>query len=172
MELLEAPTSSAQAPGETDASLEVASLRAGVADAGRRLEVEIEQTQAKLRLLETTIGASQVAVAELPEHIENLASRLHLLDQQYHILAETLSRLTEATQGIPEKTAELDRDVERLGEEYVQTRMQVQVLEDRVAGLAVPPPNDHHSAGSGDMHVIRENLDEIRRFMATLSRKL
>ena len=135
-------------------------------------EEDKRQNQSRLELLEAKIGESLAGLSDVPGHMEAFTSRLRLMDQQYQVLSGTLADLSTATQGMPQKTAELQRDVERLGEEYLQARMQMQAVEERINSLVKPPTNGSSTPLSGDMQVIRENLDEIRRFMSTLSRKL
>lgn len=172
IELLETHPPQTAAQTEAVTLEEFVSLHEDFAAAGRLNEEEKLQTHSRLEVLEARVGESLAAVAELPGHMEAFTSQIRLMDQQYQSLAGTLAQLSKATHGIPQKTAELHRDVEKLGEEYLQTRMQIRAVEETINSLVKPPPNGNNAPGLGDMQVIRENLDEIRRFMGTLSRKL
>ncbi len=172
IELLETHPPQAAAPVEVVALEEFVSLREDFAAAGRIHEEEKSQMQSRLEILEARVGESLAALAELPGHMEAFTSQIRLMDQQYQSLAGTLAQLSKETHGIPQKTAELHRDVEQLGEEYLQTRMQIRAMEEKINSLLKPPTNGNNAPALGDMQAIRENLDEIRRFMATLSRKL
>ncbi len=168
IELLESHPAKTEFAG----SEEFSSLREDLASAVRLHAEERMQTQSRLDALEARVGESIAELATLPGQREAFASQCRIIEQRCQVLAGTQAELSKANQGLPEKTAELHKDVEQLGQEYLQTRTQLRALEERLNSLLKPPTNGNTTPSTGDMQVIRENLDEIRHFMATLTRKL
>ncbi len=172
IEVLETHNAQSTTPVQAVTPQELASLREDLAAVRKRHEEERHRVLSRLEAFETNVGESFAAQAEYPGHLEALTAQVSLLDQQDQELSGTLSELSSAIRGIPQKTAELSKIVEQLGQEYLETRLQVHDLEEKINSVVKPASCADGPRPSGDMHVIRENLDEIRRFMASLSRKL
>lgn len=172
IEMLEAHFPSAGAQIGAMSSQELLSLREDFAAAGTQNEEDRREILSRLESVEANVGESLAALAELPSHMEAFRSQICLLDQQYQQLSGTLSQLSKAVHGIPQKTTELNRLVEQMGQEYLEMRVQIRALEGKTTSPGKPPSDVGSTHPPGDMHVIQENLDEIRHFMADLSRKL
>jgi len=172
VELLESHLAEPASHPETAPLREVVSLREEFANTDKHRAGEQQQIQNELHALEAKICATLSSVAQFPEDIATISSSIYLINQQHQQLAETLEQVSQTAGTVPPKTVELTREVDFLREECLQTRAQIQALEEKLNSLAPLPSYETPPPAQGDMHAIRENLDEIRHFMATLSRKL
>ena len=64
------------------------------------------------------------------------------------------------------------KEIALLREEFLQGQTQLQILQKQFESLVEPRTQAAGASSQGEMSGIRENLDEIRRFMSTLSHKL
>ena len=170
---LESAAAAAFSVQEASPLIEVKSLREEMAAAGRLHGEEQEDVRSQLGSLRSKVEEAFQFLAALPEKVETQACQLSRLDQQYQPLTTMLEQVCTATNGAPQKIAELGREIEKLRGDMSQMQSQMQALTHR---LAEPVPPGKAVAGGmpaqDDMCAIRENLDEIRRFMASMSRRL
>lgn len=172
LELLDShATSAASAPPSV--SLEaVETLRRDLADmAGNRAQ-ESEQMHSEMAALGLKVRECLQTLAQLPEGMESFADQMLRIDQQYQPLLPALDQMSSATSEITQKMADLGRDYALLQEEFHQAHDRIRALEDRFDGMNPRQQADADNALPVDMYCIRKNLDEIRDFMADLSRKL
>lgn len=83
--------------------------------------------------------------------------------------------LQETSDGLKEACRRIDgfaSDVDVLKQESTQLRAQLQAFQNRVPGPGPAADAKPQSAAEGDLHAIKEGLDQIRVFMQTLSQKL
>jgi chromosome segregation ATPase len=172
VELLESHLAETSLPPEAAPLCEVASLREEFANADKQRAGKQQQIQKELSALEAKFCATLSGVAKFPEDMATISARIHHMNQQYQQLAETLEQVSQAANTVPPKTIELTREVDFLREECLQTRAQIQALEEKLNNLVPIPSYETTTPAQSDMHAIRDNLNEIRHFMATLSRKL
>jgi len=172
MESLESQAPPATEPSKTAALSEISSLREEVVALGRLRAEEQEQMQSELGALEAKVDESFEILTKLPEKLESFSSQILRLDQQYQPLSETLETVSSAASGAPQEIADLGRQATELRDELLQARSQMQALQAQFDNFAARPPLRASAPAQVDVCAIRENLDEIRRFMTTLSRKL
>jgi len=172
MDLLEAQAPQATMLLEAAPLKDLASLREEVAAAGRLHAEERLQMRSALSALEVKVDDSLQTLGKLPANLESLSSQVRHMDQKYQPLSQNLERMSNAANEVPQRLADIGSDVAALRAEFLQTRSQMKALEEKLHRLAVGPQPGSNTPAQGDMHTIRENLDEIRRFMAALSHKL
>jgi predicted nuclease with TOPRIM domain len=150
----------------------VETLRRDLADmAGNRAQ-ESEQMHSEMAALGLKVRECLQTLAQLPEGMESFADQMLRIDQQYQPLLPALDQMSSATSEITQKMADLGRDYALLQEEFHQAHDRIRALEDRFDGMNPRQQADADNALPVDMYCIRKNLDEIRDFMADLSRKL
>jgi chromosome segregation ATPase len=82
--------------------------------------------------------------------------------------------LQETSDGLKESCHRIDSllsDVSALKQESMRLRAQLQALQDRSRKPAQARPSNQASQFEGELHAIREGLDQIRAFMQTLAQK-
>ncbi len=151
---------------------ELSSLKEEVLAISRLRAEEHEQVRSQMSRLEIEVANRLEGLSQLMDRLETCSSRIQHLDEQYQPLSEIVARLVDAAEGAPKQLAELNREFSAFRTEFAQAKSQVQSLQERVQTQADRPLLDSSAASQGEMCIIRENLDEIRRFMTTLSRKL
>jgi chromosome segregation ATPase len=83
--------------------------------------------------------------------------------------------LQETSDGLKESCRRIDSltsDVRVLKQESMQLRTQLQALQGRAQEPGPSRDADRPSPVEGDLHAIKEGLDQIRAFMQTLAQKL
>jgi predicted nucleic acid-binding Zn-ribbon protein len=171
MESLETQGAPVTAPSEATALSEISSLREEVAALGRLRTEERQQIQSELGALQTKVGESLEIVTKLPEKLESFSSQILRLNEQGQPLGQTAGEVPSGGNGDPQKITELGRQATELHAELLQARSQIQALQAQFDNFAAHPLLTASAQAQVDMYAIRENLDEIRRFMTTLSHK-
>lgn len=111
------------------------------------------------------------ALEHLPQGIGSWADQIHRLDKLYQPLLPTLDKISREAYETSQKVVDLGKDNAAFQEALQHSRNRIQSLEDKLQSAhPVPPPGEPDEPV--EMHSIRQNLDEIRSFMAALSRKL
>jgi chromosome segregation ATPase len=172
MELLEVPVAPAAPAGEFARVKEVLTLKEELTAVSKSRSEDRERILSDLQALESRVGDRLQPLIKLPEKLESFSSQIRKIDQQYQPLSKTLEIVCNATNGAPQKIADLGKDFAALREEFLQTQSQMQALQEKLDGLETFAPQGDAAPTHGDMQAIRQNLDEIRRFMSTLSKKL
>jgi chromosome segregation ATPase len=171
MESLEAQGLQASESSEAAAHSEISSLREEVAALGRLRTEEQEQMQSELTALQAKANESLDIVTKLPEKLESFSSQILRLSEQCLPTNQTAGEAPNGGTGDPQKITELGRQATELHAELVQARSQIQALQAQFDNFAAPRLVKASAQAQVDMYAIRENLDEIRRFMTTLSHK-
>jgi len=170
---LESCAAAADSAPEASPAIEVSSLREEMAAAGRLHCEEQQEVRSQLSSLRSKLEETVQSLGALPERLESQASQLSRLDQQYQPLTRMLEQVCTATNGAPQKIAEQGCEIEKLRGDMSQMHSQLQALTHHLSGSAA---SGKTVAGSmpaqDDICLIRENLDEIRRFMASMSSRL
>lgn len=171
MESLEAQAPPGTEPSEAAALSEISSLREEVVALGRLRTEEQEQMQSELGALEAKVNESFQILTKLPEKLESFSSQILRLEPQCQPLNQTPDEVSGAGSVVPQKITDLGRQATELREALLKARSQMQALQAQFDDFAAHPPLRGSAPAQVDMFAIRENLDEIRRFMTTLSRK-
>ncbi len=150
---------------------EISSLREELATAGRIRAAEHDRIQSEVGALQGKVSETLQTLTALPEKLESFSSQIRRLDQQYQPLTAGLAAVTGAIDGTPQMIADLSRDLTTLQEGFTQLQVRVQAMQEGLVPQA-PSLADPGLPGKTDMTMIRDNLDEIRRFMTTLSQKI
>jgi chromosome segregation ATPase len=147
-------------------SSELEAVKAELAQIARlRMEGE-ERTQSALSGLESKISESSRAGAGILERIEALANYIRRIEQQLQPLSNSVEEALRTSEGLPTTIEDVQRDLTSVREDYQQVHDRLEVLENRIEGVALQISKDPQPPLHADMHAIRENLDEIRRFIA------
>jgi DNA repair exonuclease SbcCD ATPase subunit len=172
MELLEPQAFPTAMPCGTASLQEMSSLKEDVAAFSKLGMEEMCRMQAELSALGTRVNEDSQIHEELPEKLASLADEIRSLDQRYHSLCQSIERLKSQTGGPLQSIAELSGEVFALREELLQAQSQMQSFQEQIDGCAAPVAAEASPPTLADIHLIRENLDEIRGFMAKMSRKI
>lgn len=171
MESLEAQVPPLTEPSEVPASGEISALKEEVAALGRLRAEEQQQMQSGLGALEAKVNESFQILTKLPEKLESFSSQVLQMEQQRQCLNLTPEKVSDAGSEAAQEITDLGRQAAELREALLQARSQMQALQAQFDNFAMHPPLRASAPAEVDMCAIRENLDEIRRFMTTLSRK-
>ncbi len=173
--------SPAQVPGQVLAALnELDNLRSSLqAVTGCIGEIEeLKHGQSALRDMIAAIEqamdcARTEAATQGAERVADLVSATDTLKSELRVASERIGKL-EAT--LPEAARSVETaalaEASTAREEIDRIKSQLQFLEEAIAGQSATHPETTGPAPTGDISVIKENLDEIRRFMVTLSSRL
>ena len=172
VELLESQALPKAASSEIVPHRELSSLRDDVAAFSKLSMEEMCRMQAELSALGARVKEGLPDHEKLPERLESLAAGLSSLDQQYRPLLESMERLGSHTSGTAQNIADLRGDVTALSGGLQQAQLQLQFLQERVDGFKPTVAAETSPPTVADIHLIRENLDEIRGFMAKMSRQV
>jgi chromosome segregation ATPase len=124
----------------------------------------LEQSTASLR--KEALSPNTAKAADLEKEVLALRAELR---QWCERIDEMEARLPD-----PEEESETaaHKEIALLREEFLQGQTQLQILQRQFESLVGPRAQAVGASAQGEMSGIRENLDEIRRFMSTLSQKL
>jgi len=170
VELLESQCSPSAAPDESVPQKELSSLREDVAAFSKLSMEEMCRLQAELTALDARLREGLQADVKRPERLASLTAEIHSLDEQYRPLCRSMERLDSCTSETARNIADLSGDVAALRGALQQAQLQIQFLQERLEGCKPAAPADASPPTVADIHLIRENLDEIRGFMAKMSR--
>ncbi|MFH1574901.1 MAG: hypothetical protein ABIG68_13020, partial [Acidobacteriota bacterium] len=120
--------------------------------------------------LDCKLNESIKSLSGLPEKLQSLASQIDHVDQRYRPLADVLA--PGDGEGVPRKITDLDKTVASLRNDAGQVQARLQRMEHMLANTAAAPRTDADPMRHPEMTAIRSSLDEIRRFMVELNRKL
>ena len=172
MELLEPQVFPTAVPREITSVQEMSSLKEDVAAFNKLGMEEMCRMQAELSALGTRVNEGFQIHEEFPEKLASLAAKIRSLDQQYQPLCQSIERLKSQTSAPLQNIAELSGEVFALREGLLQAQSQMQSLQVQIDSYAAPVAAEASPPTLTDIHLIRENLDEIRGFMAKMSRKI
>jgi chromosome segregation ATPase len=150
---------------------EISSLREELANAGKIRAAEHDRIQSEVGALQGRVNETLQTLTALPGKLESFCSQIRHLDQQYQPLKEGLAAVSGAIDGTPQKIADLTLDLTTLREGFSQLQERVQAMQEGLDSRASSPAGPG-VPGQTDMTLIRDNLDEIRRFIITLSQKI
>jgi chromosome segregation ATPase len=151
---------------------ELSSLKEDVTAFSKLSMEEMCRMQAELSALGARMKEGLPVHEKLPERLASLATEIHSLDQQYRPLCENMERLNRHASGTAQNVADLSDDLATLRGGLQQAQSQIQFLQERVDGFTTTAAAKASPPTVADIHLIRENLDEIRGFMAKMSRKI
>ena len=172
MDLLESQALSTTAPCEVSSLQEMSSLKEDVAAFSKLGMEEMCRMQAELSALGTRVNEGFQIHEKFPEKLALLTAEIRSLNQQYHPLCQTIERLNNHTSGASQQIADLSGEVAALREGLLQAQSQILSLQEQIDCFADPVAAETSPPTLADIHLIRENLDEIRNFMAKMSRKI
>ncbi len=172
----------------TQLESEVAALRAELRQTLKRLEAMQGDLTAKLQEARSSAlgdagGAGlSSALAELKSsadgekeararHSEFVSSELRRFEGWNQSMS---TGLQETSDGLKESCRRIDGLISEVGalkQDVAQLRAQTQALQERPRKPAQTRPTNQSSQFEGELHAIRESLDQIRVFMQTLSQK-
>ncbi len=146
---------------------DVLPLKAELAELQKLRSDESEKMRVALGALESKLNESLVPLSSLAERVQSLAGQIQRVEQRFQPPADP-SR----GDGASGKIAGLQEALSSLQKDWQQIEKRLRVLESRMeaAGKAAPGRGDNLT--NSDVQVIRESLDEIRRFMLALHQKL
>lgn len=154
-----------QQPATSEAPL----LREEIAALNRQRSDEGEQMRSALGALESKLNESLLSLSSLPEKVKTLASQIQSVEQRCQPPAP--AHQTNGASKDPGKVQELDRLVASLRKEAQDLQARLRSVESKLQ-----PGSRQTNAGpevsyQSDLRAIRENLDDIRRFMSALGQK-
>jgi hypothetical protein len=145
-------------------------LREEIAALNRQRADEGEKMRSALGALESKLNESLLSLSSLPEKVRNLTNQIQSVEQRCQPLAAALDRNTGNKD--PKKIQELDRSVESLRKEAQELQTRLQNIESKLQTDSRSPNGEPEVSYQSDLRTIRENLDDIRRFMSALGQKL
>ncbi len=169
---LEAKAPASAQTSDPAARKELFSLKEEVLAVNRLHTEEQAHVRSEMTRLETELSNRLEALAQIPQKMESCFSQIQRLDQRYQPLSEIVDRLADAADGAPKQLAELSREFSGIRTELLEAKSRMQVLQERIHAQGDRPSLEASAASQGEICLIRENLDEIRRFITTLSQKL
>ena len=172
MELLESQALPTTMPCEIASLQEISSWKEDVTAFSKLGMEEMCRIQAELSALSTRVNESLQIHEKSPEKLASLAAEIRILEQQYHPLCQSIEKLNGQTSGTLQNIADLNGEVFALREALLQAQSQIQSIQVQIDGYAAPVAAEASPPTLADIHLIRENLDEIRSFMAKMSRKI
>ncbi len=172
----------------TQLESEVAALRAEMRQTLKRLESMEVDFAAKLQEVRSSApaGAESAgllsALAQLKSSLEKdkeawtrqsefVASELRRFEDWNQSVSTGLQETSDGLKDSCKRIEGLFSDVGVLKQEAAQLRVQIQTLQERTRKPVQPRPSNQASQVEGDLHALREGLDQIRVFMQTLSQK-
>lgn len=146
---------------------DVQPLRAELAELHKIRSDESEKMRLALGALESKLNESLVPLSGLAERVQSLAGQIQRVEQRFQPAGDS-----SGGDGAAGKIADLKEALSSLQKDWRQIEKRLRVLESKMeaAGKAAPGPSE--SLSNSDVQVIRESLDEIRRFMLALHQKL
>jgi predicted nucleic acid-binding Zn-ribbon protein len=120
-----------------------------------------------------SVSGNAGRLLELEKEVSALKAELRNAYEHLELLEARSSQAAPAPELPPIKEIETLRgELAALENVRTEDRQRWQAMEDKLADMSVRPHNGSDHPVSTDMYDIRKNLDEIRGFMAHLSRKL
>ena len=172
VELLESQALPTATRTDVVAQKELSSLKEDVAAVSKLSMEEMCRMQAELSALGSRMNEGLPFHEKLPERLASLADEIRGLDQKYGPLCESVERLNSHTGGTEQSIADLSGDMVALRGGLQQAQSQIRLLQERIDGFTLTAAAEANPPTIADIHLIRENLDEIRGFMAKMSRKI
>jgi len=172
MESLEAHAYPTAMPGENGSLQEMPSWKEDVTAVSKLGMEEMCRMQAELSALGTRVNEGLQIHENSPEKLASLAAEIRSLEQQYHPLCQSIEKLNSQTSGTLQNITDLNGQVFALREGLLQVQSQIQSLQAQIDCYAAPVAAETSPPTLTDIHLIRENLDEIRSFMAKMSGKI
>ncbi len=172
MELMESQALPTAMPCEAASLQEMSSWKEDVAAFSKLGLEEMCRMQAELSALSTRVNEGFQIHEKSPEKLASLAAEIRSLEQQYSPLCQSMERLNSQTSGTLQNIADLNGEVFALREGLLQAQSQIQSIQVQIDCYAAPVAAEASPPTLADIHLIRENLDEIRSFMAKMSRKI
>jgi DNA repair exonuclease SbcCD ATPase subunit len=172
MELMESQALPTAMPCETASLQEMSSWKEDVAAFSKLGMEEMCRMQAELSALSTRVNEGFQIHEKFPEQLTSLAAEIRSLEQQYSPLCQSMERLSSQTSGTLQNITDLNGEVFALREGLLQAQSQIQSIQVQIDCYAAPAAAEASPPTLADIHLIRENLDEIRSFMAKMSRKI
>ncbi len=165
---------------------EVLALRAEVRQVLKRME-DLEAAPAAdlngvMMGLEESRKAYSEQSARMQEAVEatlekeltplfNLPKQLADIDQRQQCLEKGFRDICEGAKETSKRISDIDRSASALRVEQEKIRSELRCSEERIASILARPPEEPRPPLEEDVHVIRETLDELRRFLNTTPRK-
>ena len=156
----------AQQPAAPEAPL----LREEIAALNRQRSDEGEKMRSALGVLELKLNESLLSLSSLPEKVKSLASQIQSVEQRCQPPAAALDR--NAGSRDPKKIQELDHSVASLRKEAQELQTRLQSVESKLQTASRSSNGEPEVSYQSDLRAIRENLDDLRRFMSGLDQKL
>jgi chromosome segregation ATPase len=160
---------------ETPAAIpaeELSSLKEELAALAQLRTEDTERIQSAITALERKLNESDDSLAGLPGNLESLKAQIESLDEKIQPLSARVDKASKTADEVPQTVEDVQRDLVLLQDQARQIQERLQTMEERLEILAVEPTSEPQTPLHSDMHAIRENLDEIRRFMATVAQKI
>jgi uncharacterized protein YukE/archaellum component FlaC len=155
----------AQQPTAPEAPL----LREEIDALNRQRSDEGEKMRLALGALESKLNESLLSLSSLPEKVKTLASQIQNVEQRCQPPAAVLDR--SGGNRDPKKIQELDHSVASLRKEAQELQARLQNVESKLQPGSRPPNGESEVSYQSDLRAIRENLDDLRRFMSALGPK-
>ena len=173
----------------TQLESEVAALRAELRQTLKRLESMEGELEARLQEARSSASAGadsaglSSALAQVKSSLdqereawarqsESVTSELGRFEEWNQSISTGLQETSDALKGSCQRIESLVSDVDALKQEAAQLRAQVQALQERARRPQQARPSNQAPQVEGDLHAIKEGLDQIRAFMQTLSQKI
>jgi chromosome segregation ATPase len=163
-----ARTEMLQAPHAPQA-LEVEPLKEQLAELHKVRTDESEKLRSALGALESKLNESILSLAWLPDRVQSLAGQIQRVEQRYQ--RQTDESDPKMGDGMAAKAADLDNSISVLRQESLQLQARLQSVEAKIENVKEPSRGECGDLSNADMQAIRENLEEIRRFMTVLQQK-
>jgi chromosome segregation ATPase len=122
---------------------------------------QIEQMQAAF---DSTLKKE---LAHLPEITDQVAGS----DQRQRSLETALEELRQSVSEAVRQVSDIDQAISALRSEQGKLRSDLRCSEEKLTTILARPPEEPRPPLEEDVHVIRETLDELRRFLNSTARK-
>lgn len=146
---------------------DVQPLKAELAELHRIRSDESEKMRLALGALESKLNESLRPLSGLAERVQSLAGQVKQVEQRFQPAADL-----SGGDGTAGKIADFKEALSSLQKDWRQIEKRLRVLESRMEAAGKPAPGRSENLSNADVQVIRESLDEIRRFMLALHQKL
>lgn len=103
--------------------------------------------------------------------LSKIFEQLTHIEQKQQLLEKSLDEIRASANEASQRITEICNNISSLHSEDEKLRSELRSAEEKIAAVLSPPPEEPRPPIEEDVHIIRETLDELRRFLSSIAQK-